>query len=31
MLIFFIDDLKNVIKGGRISNWKGSIAQGFSN
>lgn len=24
-----IDDLKNVIKGGRISNWKGSIAQVF--
>lgn len=24
-----IDDLENVIKGGRISNWKGSIAQVF--
>lgn len=24
-----IDDLKNVIKGGRISNWRGSIAQVF--
>lgn len=24
-----IDDLKNVIKGGRIANWKGSIAQVF--
>lgn len=24
-----LDDLKNVIKGGRISNWKGSVAQIF--